>query len=181
MLRVITGKAKGRKLEVPSRGTRPLTDRIKVSIFDLIRDFIEGAIVLDLFAGSGTFGIECLSRGAKYADFVDLGGEACEIISRNLYSTKLYDQASIHQTHSHEFIANTQLTYDIIFSDAPFDIDLDLDLEGISRIINDDGIIIVRIEIVKELLLRTKKLELVYEKQYGKSRVFFLKKVLTSC
>lgn len=84
-MRVIAGKFRGRTLEeVKSEKTRPTMDRIKQSMFDSLSSEVEGARVLDLFAGSGSLGIEALSRGAKSGIFVDIDKNACDVVSRNL-------------------------------------------------------------------------------------------------
>ena len=87
MLRIIAGEKKGLTIEVPS-SAKPITDRIKTSIFDLIRDFIEGAEVLDLFSGSGNFAIEALSRGANRAVIVEIDDRAVDIIKKNIIKAK---------------------------------------------------------------------------------------------
>ncbi len=84
-MRVIAGKAKGRKLRmVPGEGTRPITDRAKEALFSIMGNWIEETRVLDLFGGAGGVGIECLSRGAAWVDFVDLNRKAVETIRANL-------------------------------------------------------------------------------------------------
>jgi 16S rRNA (guanine966-N2)-methyltransferase len=89
-LRVIAGKARGRKLRpVPGSTTRPITDRTKESLFNIIGADISGARFLDLFAGTGSVGIEALSRGASFTRFLDLQRQAIETIRANLESTGL--------------------------------------------------------------------------------------------
>lgn len=89
-MRVITGSARGRKLDyIRSPEVRPTTDRVKESVFSIIQFEVPGAVVLDLFAGSGQMGIEALSRGADLAVFVDDGREPQRIIRANLQSTGL--------------------------------------------------------------------------------------------
>ena len=95
-MRVITGSAKGRKLkELQGRETRPTTDRVKEGLFNIIQFDIEGRRVLDLFAGTGQLGIECLSRGADRCTFVDLRKEAAALIRENLtwYGSGLLEKA----------------------------------------------------------------------------------------
>ena len=95
-LRVIAGTAKGRKLRpVPGGVTRPITDRTKESLFNILGGDIRGATFLDLFAGTGSVGIEALSRGAKYARFIDIHPEAIKTIKTNLHQTGLNDQAEV--------------------------------------------------------------------------------------
>ena len=92
-MRVITGSAGGRRLlELEGLETRPTTDRVKEGVFSALQFDIEGRRVLDLFAGTGQMGIECLSRGAAFAVFVDRRRDACEVVKKNLALTKLQDQ-----------------------------------------------------------------------------------------
>jgi 16S rRNA (guanine(966)-N(2))-methyltransferase RsmD len=95
-MRVIAGSAKGRQLKlVPGEGTRPIMDRVKEALFNILGDSIDGATFLDLFAGTGSVGIEALSRGADYAVFVENGRLAIKTIAENLKMTRLVDQARI--------------------------------------------------------------------------------------
>jgi 16S rRNA (guanine966-N2)-methyltransferase len=95
-LRVIGGIARGMKLRpVPGDTTRPVTDRVKVSLFNIIGGDIEGATLLDLFAGTGSIGIEALSRGAAFVRFLDLNRRAVETIQANLAHTRLEAGAEV--------------------------------------------------------------------------------------
>jgi 16S rRNA (guanine966-N2)-methyltransferase len=95
-LRVISGKARGRRLRpVPGDLTRPITDRAKESLFNILGPDIEGAAVLDMFAGTGSVGIEALSRGAARARFIDQQRQAIETIRFNLASTDLETSAQV--------------------------------------------------------------------------------------
>ena len=104
-MRVITGKAKGRKLQmVPGDSTRPITDRAKSALFSILSNSIEDTRVLDLFGGTGGVGIECLSRGAAFAQFVDLDRRAVQTIWANLRHCHLEAQASVQQGDSFVFL-----------------------------------------------------------------------------
>lgn len=104
-MRVTTGSAKGRKLQmVPGEGTRPITDRAKQALFSILGDWIEETRVLDLYAGTGGVGIEALSRGATHAHFVDLNRKATETVSANLRNTRLERQATVERTDSFLFL-----------------------------------------------------------------------------
>jgi len=95
-MRVISGSAKGRRLRsVPGEGTRPITDRVKESLFNIIGPDIKDATFLDLFAGTGSVGIEALSRGAKAALFIDLEKGAIKVIWENLKLTNLSNEAQV--------------------------------------------------------------------------------------
>lgn len=176
MLRVITGTAKGRKLISPESGTRPLTDRIKTVIFDLIKDLIPESHVLDLFAGSGAFGIEALSRGAAEATFVDIGNESINCIETNLANTKLRDKAIISKSDVNDFMMSTDRTFDIIFLDPPFDDQREVDLPLISRVLKDNGLLIFRTVQNKPIDKEKIPFEIVHQKIIGVSKVIFLKK-----
>ena len=97
-MRVVAGSARGKKLfVVPGQGTRPILDRVKTSLFDILRPRIPGMNMLDLFAGSGSVGIEALSQGAAHCTFIDLGHKAIATIKRNLASTGFSDRAEVRQ------------------------------------------------------------------------------------
>lgn len=97
-MRVIAGRAKGFKLKtVPGMGTRPISDRVKESLFNIIGPDIEDASLWDLFAGTGSVGIEALSRGANYVRLVDLNRKALATIHENLRTTRLGDRAEVQK------------------------------------------------------------------------------------
>jgi len=120
-MRVITGKAKGRKLQmVPGDTTRPITDRAKEALFSILGDWIVDARVLDLFAGTGGVGIECLSRGAKFAHFIDANRNAIETVTANLKNCKLESQAVVQRADSFAFLEKYHGTpFDLIFVAPP--------------------------------------------------------------
>lgn len=123
-MRVISGTAKGLKLKVPKGlAVRPTADRVKESLFNIINPVIVEAQVLDLFAGTGALGIEALSRGAKFATFIDNCLESIAIIKHNLQHTGLLDFAEvIHANFEYGLkrAAGMQRIYDIIFIDPPY-------------------------------------------------------------
>ena len=142
-MRVITGSARGRKLKTPENyDIRPTTDNVKESIFNIIQFDIEGRKILDLFAGTGQLGIECLSRGAESAVFVDHSREAVRIIKENLAACAL--KGLVAEQDSLLYLKNCG-KFDLIFVDPPYDSDLYeevLKLINIFDILNDGGIII---------------------------------------
>jgi len=120
-LRIISGVARGRKLKEPlGDKIRPTSDKVKESIFNIIQFDIEGRRALDLFAGSGQFGIEALSRGAKNVDFVDSSSDSVKLIRENLKICNLSDRASIYARDALRFIESEE-KYDLIFIDPPYD------------------------------------------------------------
>ena len=97
-LRIIGGKARGRRIRsVPGETTRPITDKVREALFNILGPDIQGAALLDLFAGTGSVGIEALSRGAEYVCFVELNRRAITIIKENLKSTGLETGAMVTQ------------------------------------------------------------------------------------
>src|SRR5512135_416165 len=116
-MRVISGSAKSRKLKSPPPQTRPITDRAKESLFNILGTRVIDANVLDLFAGAGSVGIEALSRGARSATFVELDREALQAIRDNLALTKLAQGANVVRQDVFKFIAQMdgKNRYDIIY------------------------------------------------------------------
>ncbi len=121
-MRVTTGTARGRNLSAPpdSDITRPTSDMTKQAIFNIIQFEVEGAEVLDLFAGSGQLGIEALSRGARRATFIDLSQEARETIVENLRATKLLGRAKVMRADADAYLTRSGDFYDIAFLDPPY-------------------------------------------------------------
>lgn len=120
-MRVITGTARGRKLEAPKGlDTRPTSDMAKEALFSIIQFEVEGSMVLDLFAGSGQLGIEALSRGARSAVFIDSSREAHSIIIQNLEHTGLKDKSRIAMMDATSFLKSSKDKFDIALLDPPY-------------------------------------------------------------
>lgn len=121
-MRVITGSARGRRLkELEGMETRPTTDRVKEGMFNVLQFDIEGRRVLDLFAGTGQLGIECLSRGAVSAVFVDRRADAVKLIRENLKVTELADKARVVSGDSLEYLKSVREKFDVILLDPPYE------------------------------------------------------------
>ncbi|NWK56905.1 16S rRNA (guanine(966)-N(2))-methyltransferase RsmD [Verrucomicrobiaceae bacterium N1E253] len=118
-MRIISGTAGKRTLQVPKAVTRPSTDRLREALFSILSHRMEGARVLDLFAGSGALGLECLSRGAKSCDFVDDSREAGRVIRRNLKSLGLQG-GSMNERDVFGFLRGGVGPYDLVFADPPY-------------------------------------------------------------
>lgn len=122
-MRVITGAYKGRILKtVGDLSVRPATDRVKQTLFDMLANRIEmdGAKVLDLFAGSGGLGIETLSRGATHATFVENDEDAARFIGQNIHMIGCEGQTSLVETDAFSFINRCTESFDLIFADPPY-------------------------------------------------------------
>ena len=145
-MRVITGIARGRKLkELPGLETRPTTDKVKESVFNIVQFDIEGRRVLDLFGGTGQMGIEALSRGAASCTFVDLRKEAAAVIRDNLSHTGLAERGKVVQGDYLAFLTGCREKFDLIFLDPPYGTGmLEKALEMIAKIdiVTEHGIIV---------------------------------------
>lgn len=141
-MRVISGEARGHRLAAPEGlDTRPTTDRIKESLFNIIAPDIDDCVFLDLFSGSGAIGIEALSRGAKKAVFVENEKKALEAIDNNLTHTKLEHKAEVLKGEvltSIKMLGSKNAVFDIIFMDPPYMSDL---YKPTLRAILDEGIL----------------------------------------
>jgi 16S rRNA (guanine(966)-N(2))-methyltransferase RsmD len=119
-MRVIAGSAKGIQLQaVPGAMTRPISDRVKEALFDILGTAVVGARVLDLFAGTGSVAIEALSRGAKYAVLVEKSPRAIRIIRSNLSRTRLGEQAIVIQSDVFRYLAASPKPFNLVYLAPP--------------------------------------------------------------
>lgn len=150
--RVIAGSARGVRLAAPGAGTRPLTDRVKQTLFGILEPGLEGAVVLDLFAGSGAGGIEALSRGAASAVFVERDPGACRAIGENLRRARVEARATVVRRDAvtwlagaaSEAVAGIGPRYDLVLVDPPYADTASLVrvLEGVGPVVREDGIVV---------------------------------------
>lgn len=121
-MRVVSGSARGCKLTpVPGMNTRPTTDRVKESLFNIIQMRVREAVVLDLFAGTGQLGIEALSRGASHCDFVEKDKTAYSTVQKNTQAARVTDRAFLHAADAQTFVSHARAgRYDLIFLDPPY-------------------------------------------------------------
>ncbi|MBK1831768.1 16S rRNA (guanine(966)-N(2))-methyltransferase RsmD [Verrucomicrobiaceae bacterium R5-34] len=149
-MRIISGTAGSRSITVPGSVARPSTDRLREALFSILGQRVAGARVLDLFAGSGALGLECLSRGAASCDSVDASREAFAVIRKNLTALGLKNGKAIHQDVS-RFLQGAGGKYDLVFADPPYyknaaDRDFVSELlqdETLPGLMADDGLLIV--------------------------------------
>jgi len=183
-MRVISGKARGTKLSsIESLSTRPTLDRVKESLFNIIQNNLRGAVVLDLFAGSGQLGIEALSRGADKAYLCDINRDAAKMIKQNLEKTKLKDKAVVINEDYKKALRtlNTNEKFDIIFIDPPYkeDIAVDsiIDIIHESRL-KENGIMIIETDEIERDLREINKIEnikIIDQRKYGRASLIFIK------
>lgn len=172
-MRVITGIARGRRLEtLEGEDVRPTTDRIKEAVFSIIQFETEGRVFLDLFAGSGQMGIEALSRGAKTAYFVDNAKKSVETLKRNLKTTKLEQDAKVFSMDFQSFLAMNSERFDIVFLDPPYRTGmLQKSLELIPEAMKDTGVIIAENPLDEEILSNYGNFVLDRQYRYGKIKI----------
>lgn len=172
-MRVITGSARGRRLETLSGvDVRPTTDRIKEAVFSIIQFQIEGRSFLDLFAGSGQMGIEALSRGAKEAVFVDSSRKSVEVIKKNLAVLKSSENAKVLNTDSLGYLSVKPQSFDVAFLDPPYSSDLlERALPMVAAVMNKGGIIICESTLDKKLPQTCGDFVLKKEYRYGKIKI----------
>ncbi|HSJ37205.1 MAG TPA: 16S rRNA (guanine(966)-N(2))-methyltransferase RsmD [Planococcus sp. (in: firmicutes)] len=165
-MRVVAGKAKGLPLKaVPGNSTRPTTDKVKESVFNMIGPFFDGGNALDLFAGSGGLGIEALSRGIDKAVFIDKDGKAVETIRANLEKTHLSDQAEVYRNDAKraiKILKKNEFEARLLFLDPPYHsteaYEL-MDFAAEAGILTTDSIVVCEHEKGVELKDRTKYFE----------------------
>ena len=176
-MRVISGKYKGKNLiGFDIDGTRPTMDRVKESLFGIIQNEIRNSIVLDLFAGSGSLGIEAISNGASETYFIDNNIELINIIKKNTngMNDKIHIMKSDYKS-ALELFKNSNIKFDIIFLDPPYKLNLINDcLDKIIEynLLNEDGIIVCEYE--NEEVVND-KLKLIKDKKYGSKKIKIFK------
>lgn len=182
MLRVIAGSARSLKLKTPSgMDTRPTTDRIKETLFNMLQTDVADAVFIDLFSGSGAIGIEALSRGARKGYFVDNNTEAINCIRENVTFTKFESKAVILKQDC--FTALNQITEkqaDLIFMDPPYGKQYEqkaLELLRDKPYVTDETLIIIEAGLDTELVnLEELGFEITKVKKYKTNKHFFVKK-----
>jgi 16S rRNA (guanine966-N2)-methyltransferase len=194
-MRVVTGEAKGRKLKTPkTAGTRPIMDRVKTALFDILSREVKGAHFLDLFAGTGSVGIEALSRGAAQATFIEMNHKILQLVRENLQITGLADRAEVLHSDAFKFLQTYQLPanmptnqkriYNIIYIAPPQYEELAaraLALVDSSTLCADDALVIVQIHPKERpgvAAIECQHFELTDERRYGSTLLMFYRQRL---
>jgi 16S rRNA (guanine(966)-N(2))-methyltransferase RsmD len=178
-LRVISGKARGRKLRaVPGDTTRPITDRTKESLFNILGADIQDASILDLFAGTGSVGIEALSRGAGFVRFVDKSRQAVETVKMNLQRTGLGQDAEVLQMDAFTLLERSpDRAFDYIYIAPPQYKELWkralMSLEANRTWLSEDAWVIVQIHPVEYTEPEVKYLVEFDRRRYGSTLLLF--------
>ena len=183
-MRIIAGKLKGSNLYFPtSKNTRPLKDMVRESIFNLLTHSnklffqLKNSNILDLYSGTGSFGLECLSREAKTVCFIEKSKDIIKILEKNIEKLKLKKKTGVFTSDVYNTINknNFKKDFNLIFCDPPFqeiNIEKLIHLIFIKKILKKEGIIILhRNKSTKDIL--PNYLEIIEERTYGISKIYF--------
>ncbi|MEW6180026.1 MAG: 16S rRNA (guanine(966)-N(2))-methyltransferase RsmD [Chloroflexota bacterium] len=180
--RVIAGKAKGMRLQgVPGNITRPITDRVKEALFNILGADIENATLLDLFAGTGSVGIEALSRGASFVHFNDIHRLAVSTIRANLEHTRLKENAKVTQQDAFSLISSPPVqSFDYIYIAPPqyknMWKEILLKLDSNIHWLAEDGWVIVQIDPLEYEEISLQNLSETQQRRYGSTLLVFFEK-----
>lgn len=151
-VRITAGSAKNVQIDIP-RTTRPLTDRMKVRVFDILNTDIVNKEVLDLYAGSGSFGLEALSRGAKNATFVDAAKQAFGVLENNAKATGFASSSEVIKMKVEEYLfkktTEGNIVFDIIFMDPPYKLFNKKKMFNIEKVLNDASKLLPAVQKIK--------------------------------
>ena len=177
-MRVIAGVARSMPLKTPEGlDTRPTTDRIKETLFNMLQNDVPGAVFVDLFSGSGAIGIEALSRGAERCVFIDNSQRSIRAVNENLRSTGFTRNSEVVSRDSYDYIKHTSKTFDIIILDPPYGYShISNILPFAAKKLNDGGIIICEYEKEAPTPETPDGLELKKTYKYGKICVTIFRK-----
>lgn len=177
MIRITGGTFRSRLLETPlTDKTKPTMDRVREGIFNALGNKVNNAKVLDLFAGSGSYGFESLSRGAKSVVFIDITKESSNAIKLNAEKLEVSSFNYIHQDVV-SFLKETDESFDIIFADPPYALKVYEDIIEIvssKNLLNDDGCLVLETE--KELSIPENTFKEVRFYKYGIAKIYLLKR-----
>ncbi len=180
-MRVIAGRARSMPLMAPEGlNTRPTTDKIKETLFNMIQFDIPGSVFIDLFAGSGAIGIEALSRGARHCYFVENNRKAIECIKKNVAFTKYVDESTIIARDVLDSLYEIHDKADIIFMDPPYDLGIEADIMQLlhkSNLIDEYTTIIIEAAIDNDLShIEDLGFRIIKEKLYKSNKHIFFEK-----
>lgn len=185
MTRIIAGVAGSIPLKGPAKATRPTTDRVKESLFAKLesRDVLDGARVLDLYAGTGALGLEAASRGAREVHLVEKDKAAADVIKANISAIKKPLEAtqiiSLHQQDSRSFLRQGNLIFDLVFIDPPYEMDSSqvlVDLELVIRLLTKDSLVVLERATKNLHVLLPEGLVELETKKYGDTSLIFIAK-----
>mgnify|MGYP005746307747 FL=1 len=177
-MRVIAGKFKGLNIQtINDASTRPMMSKAREGIFNSLQNDFDDSLVLDLFAGSGSLGIEALSRGASFVTFVDTSTDCKKIINKNL--SNIDQNYVVLVLNVNEYITQSDKKFDIIFYDPPYSLllnEINSDFNSIQNLMTENSKLIIHRHKSSEQFVYPEGLELYKEKKYGQSNITILKK-----
>ena len=177
-MRIIAGKFKGLNIQtINDASTRPMMSRAREGIFNSLQNDFDDSLVLDLFAGSGSLGIEALSRGASFVTFVDTSTDCKKIIDKNL--SDIDQNYTVLVLSVSDYITQSEKKFDIIFYDPPYSLivnEINSDLNTIHNLMSENSKLIIHRHKSSEQFVYPEGLELYKEKKYGQSNITILKK-----
>lgn len=179
-MRIISGLARGRKLLSPEgMGTRPTLDRVKESIFNIVQNRVREAVVLDQFAGTGSLGLEAVSRGAKECHLVEMEDKTFKFLEQNVDNLKFKDKCVCYKGDSYKYLeelGRKKKEFDLIFIDPPYAKEMippSIDRILEYNLLNKKGLIVTKIDSGEEKYKGNEKIVLVDERKYGNTTVCF--------
>lgn len=180
-MRIIAGKCRGLNLEtLKGDSTRPTLDRVKEAVFNILGPMFYDITVLDLFAGSGALGLEALSRGAEFCDFVDLSKDAVKIIEKNVEKCRMTDNSKIHQCDFNTALVSFENNrFDLVFLDPPYGKDIGVFAIGkLGRVVKESGIIVLETDSVDLVPDKIECFEKYDVRKYGRVVISFFRKAV---
>jgi 16S rRNA (guanine966-N2)-methyltransferase len=179
-MRIIAGSARGRKLLSPvGMGTRPTLDRIKEAIFNIIQNRTRGAVAVDMFSGTGSLGLEAVSRGASKCYLIDMGDTTFKMLQQNVDNLKFNDKCICLKGDTYKYMqqfAKDKIVFDLIFIDPPYAKDMippAIDIIGVNNLLKKDGLIVCKIDSSEEIFQGDSIIHLTGLRKYGNTTVLF--------
>ena len=176
-MRIIAGKYKGRRLYTATSHIRPTTDRIKEQIFTILDPYLNGKEVCDLFSGSGSLGLESLSRGAQHVVFVEKSYQSIQVLKKNIQRFEIDGDYEIAHSNVISFLNQNTQPFDFIIADPPFKWTSINDLiDGVFKEENlkTGGVFILESEKSHKVQWESEKFEIIQQKKYDRSIITFL-------
>lgn len=181
-MRIIAGRARGRKLIPPATmETRPTLDRVKEAMFSTVQNYIQDAVVIDVFAGTGSLGLECASRGATEVYLIDKSPVTFPLLKENVKNLNFEDCCYPLNMDSYDALkslANKGKVFDIIFIDPPYCREMIPEAMKIikeNNMLKEDGIIVTKIDSIEEIYEGYEDILLSKSKKYGNTTVCYYK------
>ena len=178
-MRILAGKYKSKKIQtINNSNTRPMMSKVREAIFNSLQFLIEDKVVLDLYAGSGSLGIEAISRGAKFVTFVEKSKECIDVLNKNLKELEI--NFIITNTAVESFIKSSINSYDIVFYDPPFEMGSDKvenEINNLVEIIRVGSFVVLHRHKASSEIEFSKNYEIHRDKNYGQSKIIILRKL----